>query len=515
MKKIIFVTGLVLLVIVGVTLLLRPEGTKSTPTSEPISPLVEKEQPSSDPEAETAPSVEDIPDRKREADVSEVRPDSPAEVTKSEAKRDDSKRIPQKDSAVCKVHIDTSLWPAECKQIKHDLKDKDNSTRAEALLSYTRKKAGSGHRKMAAAAYAIFLNEYGVTKHPETERVSRSLGDYLAPIDTDSYSFNRSNKGLVFQTQWSRGTKPAELQLHQAIKSYELNASITTKSQNKGYALNRIAWLYRVIGDWEASTAAWDRCAREAPRTGVGQQALWHAAKNLTVTGKTAEAAKRYRIIASRTSELRRVKVALEYAEELEAKARRSTERWLKNPVASLKEEIEERSEKRSDYQVYNSVMKWLEDMGKREAMIEIARWARDNSDDWPTKNKISCRFKLAALQQESPEARDGELSEAAEALNEVLSIAKQPHTYVNAAVVAARLYSKLGQHEQARTILDGAEEFAKKASQTGHLVFIEKICVLYRQGDLDGAKAAYQAFSQSYPGYKVDKSLKKLIGVI
>lgn len=95
----------------------------------------------------------------------------------------------------------------ECRKVAEDLAGEESRPREDLLAMYGRSSAASGRFDLAAAAYAMFLEEFG-TRHPYAERVAMRLADCLAPLDLDSIEIVHLPGGPEFHPRWRRRTWP-------------------------------------------------------------------------------------------------------------------------------------------------------------------------------------------------------------------------------------------------------------------------------------------------------------------
>ncbi len=396
--------------------------------------------------------------------------------------------------------VNLAEFAEETAVVERELAETTGFVRADLLARYGRSAAASGRFDLAAAAYAMFLDEFG-TEHPYSERIAMRFADCLFPFNYRQIDVVHTVAGPRLHPAWRMEFSPQPGRLRQAVRVYELAASITSDRRTKGAALLKLGWVYRVLDDWEASTVAWDRCASEAAGTKSGADALWLAAENLAWTGQPAASSERLRrMAADYPKDARSASIALRI-EHLEAEARRSPD-WLAEPVASLQAEIKARSAARTPSEVYRSVVKWLGRRGERAAMIAVSRWAYTQGD-WPVDARVACRFELVdALVASSVAAADRR--EAAERLGEIVDLAPSDAVAVPAAIRRYRLLSELGQTDHADRVADEIAARVKGSRRWEPVVLTERIESLLERGDEDGAKAVFDALVESHPDYDV-----------
>lgn len=387
------------------------------------------------------------------------------------------------------------------RRVEADLTGQESRPREHLLAMYGRASAASGQFEAAATAYAMFLDEFG-TAHAYSSQIAMRLAVCLAPLDLDSVDIIHTDHGPQYRPQWRMGHEVDANGLRQAVAAYKLAADIATNKAGIGRALFRTGWVYRALGDWPASTKAWDRCVAQAAGTKSAADALWLAAENLAWTGDPEAAAERLRWMAANYPADTRVTTIADRIEDFDAEASRSTG-WLADPVVSLQAEIEARSAVRSPGEVYRSVMRWLQEREERAAIIAVSRWAC-RQDDWPTKDRMGCRRDLidALLRRPDDDAR----CEAAERLGELVNLAGADAAAVPAAIRRYRLLNELERYAEADQGLDAIGTWVKGSRRWEPIVLTERIESLLKRGERDRAKEALDTLVESYPDYDVEE---------
>ncbi len=187
--------------------------------------------------------------------------------------------------------IDLSTFAPQRAMVEAELA-KDQSgrfTRADLLAMLGRSSAASGNFELSAAAYVLFLHEFG-SEHPYSERIASLLIDSLAPLNLDTVDILHTPAGPRFEPTWRMGKAVSEQRLRQAVMACEYAAGIASSPAGKAQALLRMGWIQRALNDWPAATAAWERCATEARGSRAASDALWFAAENCEFLGQPAEA---------------------------------------------------------------------------------------------------------------------------------------------------------------------------------------------------------------------------------
>lgn len=346
----------------------------------------------------------------------------------------------------------------------------------------------------------MFLDEFG-TEHPYSERIAMRFADCLFPFKYSQVDILHAASGPQLQPAWRMEFSPQPARLREAVRAYELAASISSDSHTVGAALLKLGWLHRVLDDWEASTEAWSRCANESAPTKSAADAIWLSAENLAWSGQPAASAKRLRRLVTEHPGDHRVAAVADRIEHLEAEAHRSSD-WSADPVASLKTEIEARSGARAASEVYRSAVKWLRPRGERAAMIAILRWAR-TQHDWPADARIACRYDLVdALSK--PAGDEADHHEAADLLGEIVDLASRDNTAVPAAIRRCRLLKSLGQFGEEDRVADEIAARVRGSRRWEPVVLTERIESLIERGEKDRAKLVLDALVESHPDYDV-----------
>ncbi len=118
--------------------------------------------------------------------------------------------------------IDLSAFAPQRAMVETELA-KDQSgrfTRADLLAMLGRSSAASGDFELSAAAYAIFLHEFG-TEHPHSEQIASRLIDSLAPLNLDTVDILHTPAGPRFEPTWRMGKAVSEQRLRQAVMACE------------------------------------------------------------------------------------------------------------------------------------------------------------------------------------------------------------------------------------------------------------------------------------------------------
>jgi len=394
-----------------------------------------------------------------------------------------------------------SLFAAQREQIEGELEHADGYDRDDLLAIYGRSAAATGRFDMSAAAYTMFLEEFG-HNHPYSERIAMRLADALAPLRLDDIQVTHAPDGPVFRPRWRMGYEPTLEQLERALGAYELAASLASEDRLAGQALLKLGWVYRALGDWQSSTAAWDRCAAECPGTRTSEKAILLAAENLEWTGQAKEAAERLRVLARDAAEMR--------AEDLEAQADRTGD-WFSDPVAALRNEISVRASQRPAYEVYASAARWLDRRGERNALIDISRWAGDQ-DAWPVEAQIACRIRLVDALLNGPEISDDDRLEAANALGEIASLAPDDGGAIPSMRRQSQLLIEAGRFDEAEQVLTRAEDRSAGSHMWEPVILGDWIKLLLNEGDHEAARRVFETLSDLYPESSVTEQYRTVL---
>jgi len=390
--------------------------------------------------------------------------------------------------------------------VEREITRETSLPRENALVMYGRSSAASGRFDLAAAACAMFLNEFG-TEHPYSQKIAARLADCLFPFKYDQVDVIHTASGPRLEPLWRMGYAPRPEPLEQAVHAFELDASLAQDQHAKGSALLKLGWVHRVLGDWDASTAAWDRCAKDAASTKAAADALGLAAENLEWMNRPAEAAERWNRMAQMSPDDGRASAIAEHVERLEAEARRSAD-WFADPVASFQKEVQARSGVRSPQEVYRSVVRWLQRRGERSALIVVSRWACDQ-DDWPIMDQVQSRLDLAeALQQDGD---DGSRIEAVQRLQEIVALAPGDGMAVHATIRGCLILSELRQFDEAERMAEQALTRVKEPKHAEPAILVDLAESLLKNGEKQRALRVMNKLKAAHPDYGVSDDLEAL----
>ena len=404
--------------------------------------------------------------------------------------------------------LDLSTFSDEVRQVNDELRSAAGYSRADLLAMCGRSSAAGGRFDRAAAAYALFLQEFG-TEHEYSARIAMELADCLAPLDLDNISIAHTEAGPRFDPAWRMQHMPRTDRLRQAVAAYELAADLAENAPRAGRALLRIGWVQRALGDWEASTSAWKRCAAEAAGdTPAAADALWLAAENQGWTGQPAEAAETLQRFAEEYPDDARAKAATDRVEVLEAEARRTPE-WLADPVASLQAEIAARAAVRPAPQVYRSAMEWLRRGRQTTAQVAIGRWACTQTQ-WPMEARLAVHFDLVDALLNAGGGGEAERLEAAEVLGRVMRFAPDDEWFMSAGLRRAQLLRELKRYEAGDRTLEQLERRAKD-SGSEPLILGERIQSFLDRGDPGRARATFKKLSGRFPDHDLTEQFKPM----
>lgn len=396
--------------------------------------------------------------------------------------------------------VDLADFTVEVAIVEREFAETAGLTLAEFLAKYGRSSMASGRFDLAAAAYAMFLDEFGLS-HPYSERIAMRFADCLFPFKYDQIDVIHTAAGPRLNSAWRMGFKPRPERLQLAAHAYELTSFIVSDSHSTGAALFKLGWVHRALDNWEASTEAWDKCANKTAPTKFAANALWLAAENLVWIDQPMASVAHLRRLATEYPNDSRVPVVADRIEYLEAESRRSPD-WLNNPVTSLKLEIEARSAARTPDEVYRSVEKWLGRRGERSAVITVSRWAC-TQNHWPIDARITCRNDLVGALLTLVETEVNH-REAADRLGEIVDLAQNDSVAAPAAIRRYRLLNQLKLFGEADQVADEIATRVKGSRRWEPIVLSERIESLLGRGEIDRAKIMLDALAQSHPDYDV-----------
>jgi tetratricopeptide (TPR) repeat protein len=395
--------------------------------------------------------------------------------------------------------LDLSAFATEVEAVERELAAANGFSREELLVMYGRSSAASGRFDVAAAAYAMFLNEFGMD-HPYSERIAARLADCLFPFNYDQVDVIHSASGPKLEPAWRMGSSPRPAHLRLAEPALELAASLAGDQHAKGSAWLKLGWVHRVLSDWDASTAVWDRCARNCPTARAAADALWLAAENLEWANRPAEAASRLSQLSRDYPQDDRVPAAMERVEQLQAEARREAA-WLSDPVASLQSEIKARAGGRSPQEVYRSVVQWLQRRGEHEALIAVSRWA-GAQNNWPIMDRAQARLHLAdALLIKNPPT-EAVRAEAVDVLQSIAAMDIDDAWTVPAALRAYHALVELSRPQEADRFLGDFGKTRIQSQPWGPVLLTAEIESLLQRGETARARDKLTRLRTLHPDY-------------
>ena len=399
--------------------------------------------------------------------------------------------------------IDLSAFAAEVETVERELAAVSGFSREELLVMYGRSAAASGRFDVAAAAYAMFLHEFGAG-HPEADRIAMRLADCLFPFRYDQVDVIHSVLGPRLEPAWRMGYSPRPEHLRLAVPALELAASLAHDQHAKGAALLKLGWVHRLLGEWDASTAAWDRCARDCPTTKAAADALWLAAENLDWTNRPAEAAARLDQFARQFSSDARTPAAMQRMEHLRAESHRAAD-VLTDPVMALQAEIEARSDSHSPFRVYRSFVRGLQRRSQRAAQLTVSRWACGQTN-WPVSERVIGCFDLVDALVAGGEQNAQE--EAVERLREIVQSAPDMSAAVHAAIRCSRILRERDRHDEANQVMEEIAVKVEGSRQWEPIVLSEYADSLLKRGNGKQAMAVLKQLAASHPDYDVSEKL-------
>jgi hypothetical protein len=271
-----------------------------------------------------------------------------------------------------------------------------------------------------------------------------------------------------------------------------------------------MGWVHRAMNDWDASAAAWLRCADELQGSPQARAALWHAAENFEWTGQPQAAADVLRRMlrdcpAAGDREATQLRI-----EELDAQAKRDAQ-WLGNPVASLVAEIEDRAPHRDARAVFQSVSTWLEARGLHAQLAEVSRWATAQPG-WPRAAQVNAHAQLArALLRQDGSGRR-EKTEAAAALDRLMELATCDSVLTAAGIRRAVLLRELGDPWAAQATLRHIADEAGVSAVRDARFLAERIRVHAACGDTPRAASDLDRLIEIDPEHPERGALRRLV---
>jgi tetratricopeptide (TPR) repeat protein len=215
-----------------------------------------------------------------------------------------------------------AVFTSQREAIDRDLRQDAHPRRphAEQLARIARAARAGGDFKRAACAAWMWLDAFGC-EQPNAELMIRTLIEGLAPLNVSSYSVADAPDGPVFEPVWHTRDAIDAADIELAMAACEWALMRTADPRLHAWLRLRQGWLHRARNAWDDSTAAFDRCAREAEVERDVADALWLAAENLRWQRRPQEAARRWRELAQRCPDDLRADVARQRAAAAERQA--------------------------------------------------------------------------------------------------------------------------------------------------------------------------------------------------
>ncbi|HEY3241711.1 MAG TPA: hypothetical protein VGM03_00025 [Phycisphaerae bacterium] len=391
--------------------------------------------------------------------------------------------------------LDLSGFKHECERVQTYLDAHKAQPRDVVLTACANSALSSAQFSDAAAACAMFLREFG-TEHAYSPQMAVWLGDGLAPLDLDNTELAYTDDGPRYNPTWKAGQTADEHRLRQAVAAYELAARIATEEYNLERSLLVLGWLHRALGEWEASTEAFDRSHAAIPDYPLAREAAGLAVENLALTGYPKQAADRLRAIAARTTDFQIAQSFLARADELDAEAARSLASFA-DPVPALIAEIARRAGSREPQQVYRGFADWLLRAGQKQALAVVHRWACEQAD-WPALARVEACLNVSdALRSESS---DSDRADAIAALQTAIELAPSTDFAAPAAIRCSRLLRDMSQYDLSEQTLADVQERAGDAPAWLAEILCERVRLRLAQGDRKGARTIYEDLATAFP---------------
>lgn len=449
-------------------------------------------------------TVDATPDRPKQERAKEL----PSPVSDASSPLESGAR-PTADSSEVEravVHEETQLLTFERAEIENLLADAEDEGqgRDELLSRYGKSASGSGRFAFAAAAYQMFLEEFG-QGHEFSPQIAMRLGNCLAPLAPNS-GVTHTRDGPVIKPQWRMHYEPNMDLVRTAIDAYETAVAIAPDDRSASEALFKLGWVYRALQDLESSTDAWRRCAAIGDATKFAADAQMFAAENLTLLGRPAEAAEMMTELAASSTDHSRAMPVSARARDLSYRASR-TEADISNPVAVVKREIVQRHDE-LPHAVYRSVANWLRAKRADDALVELHRWAC-HQDRWPEKQRLICRLSLADALLRSEDATQEAQQQAADALAEAITISPDATWGAPGAIRRSQLLRKLRQYDGAFAAFEPLDADVLQSSQWEPLFLTEKIRVRIAQGKIEEARELLDNLTLRYSDYVESANLE------
>ncbi len=380
-------------------------------------------------------------------------------------------------------------------------------TRADLLAMLGRSSAASGDFELSAAAYVMFLDEFG-SEHAYSQRIALRLIDSLAPLDLETIDIRHTPEGPRYEAAWRLGKAASEQRLRQAVLACEYAAGLTKMPADKGRAWLRMGWIQRALNDWPAATRAWQTCADVARGLPGAADALWLTVENQRWTGQYEAAVATVRRFMAEYPKDERGSSAGLLLDTLQAEARRARVK-VADSVQALQAEIAERRSGRGAYQVFREVADWHLGRGERQAWLEVTRWAVGQTD-WSLPERVAASMDLTDALLGQPEVGVEHKAEAARVLADVVRIAPDDSWRVRAALRRSKLLRELNRAAEALDMWRGLLPRLAQPDQWVAESRPERIRVHVAAGELTSAAALLDELTRDCPEHPELSDLRR-----
>jgi tetratricopeptide (TPR) repeat protein len=405
--------------------------------------------------------------------------------------------------------FDLSRLAAECALVEDEVGKAapDGFRRERSLVMIGRSSAAEGEFRVSAAAYLMFLNEFGL-RHEWADRVVPRLIDSLAPLRTETVDIILTERGPRYEPTWRAGHSAEAADLDQAAAVCEVIAAQSPDARKAG-VLVKLGWIQRARGDWAAATGAWDRAAAVAPSTPTAIEALWLSAENCELLGQPVEAIERLEQLARHGGDDPRGATARQRIDRVQREMRRD-ETWLADPVSGFQREVGQAGAEVAASR-YTETARWLGRNRRTSVLATLAEWASRQAD-WPVAVRVAAFGDLAeaSLAAGTDEGRAG----AVDALGGILAISEESSWIVSTTLRRSALLRDLGRAGEALSAIESAEERVRGPREWGIRLTPEKVRVLVALGDVAAARSLLSGLEERYADHTELAALRVLVGL-
>lgn len=393
-------------------------------------------------------------------------------------------------------------------QVEAQIKSESRFPREDLLVMSGRSAAATGKFDRSAAAYLLFLRDFGF-EHPYSPQAVTRCIDSLFPLQMDSTEVTVIDGHPQFTPHWRMQCEESQERVRQAVALCERALSHFDDHQLRAGIKYREGWMHRVLNDWDASTASWDRAAAEKSAT-YSPDAQWLAAENCEWLSRPQEAASRLSAFAHAFPEDARCASIPRRIARLTAESKRS-QNWQSNPLQALQLEIEARKESKTPGAIFQEVVSWLSRTNRQDDLLQIGRWAVQQTDWDQSDRRFAQTVTIDALLSKGagPNANRAEINHLFDSL---LALCDDSTSTINVALRYVRFLQSVKDSQKALVVLEALRARISDDTLWDDRLAPEKIRALVALGKSQSAREELAALTKAQPGNDQLASLESLV---